>query len=177
MSKAAYQMARLTPKSKQIDGMGFGGTVSDNLDVAGALAFMNPDTGRKLPVYSEFLARYVYCADDSCKGEIIQRLLFILSKEKTKVKHRTLEGISNAALYDFTNPSFEHNKQGNAELDNQGQPIVKLLSRGNIADRSGIARKNFSDVHYSLYNIAFMQLCCLISDVADHVNSTMSDSS
>lgn len=71
MGHSIREMARLTARSKQIDGMGFGGVAADNLEVAGALGMANPRTGKKLSNGAYWLARVLYCDD---QGDIRSQL-------------------------------------------------------------------------------------------------------
>jgi len=176
MAELAYEMAKLTTKSKQIDGMGFGGGACDNLVVAGALGMRNAETGKKLSKWAYNLARLKWIGDKSCRHGVVSRLVFMLRQKRTKLAPETLRKLCAEALIDFVVIEYKFDKKGNKmRLDEHGQPILKRSSNANIASRIGIDRKNYTSTHEMLFDKAFVYLSIWESDAANHLSAALKE--
>lgn len=179
MSNLVYQLAKLTPKSKQIDGMGFGGSGSnDNLDVAAALAMRNPDTGNKLPSYASELGLLIGLDMDkrsvkSSKLIVVNRLFKMLRLKRCKVKPVTLHRICVTSLDDYITPKIKFNKFGKMQVDKKGEPIIKIHSKASQARSVGLSASSFTATHTDLLDSAFRYLCEWESDASEHLREAM----
>jgi hypothetical protein len=179
MSNLAYQLAKLTAKSKQIDGMGFGGSgKNDSLDVAAALGMHNPETGYKLANYAIELGLLIGLDMDersvkASKIIVIKRLFKMLRLKRCKVKPVTLQGICVASLDDYIKPNIKFNKSGKMQVDSNGEPIIKSRSKANMASDIGISGSCFTATHQSLLDSAFWYLSGWESDASEHLTETL----
>ena len=90
MSNPIRELARMTTKSKQIDGMPFGGTAPDVNEVAGALAMRHPETQLKLDKHAYYLARLLYADDSSARARVKAGLLNVMLKAELDVSNTCL---------------------------------------------------------------------------------------
>lgn len=167
MSNAIKELANLTCKSKQIDGMGFGGTAKDRLEVAGALGLPNPITGKKINRKAYNLARLVYCMDMSHRHYVKAALFIEVKPEAGKIKETTLMSIVMAALREFVQPHTKLNKNG--------EPEPAELSNKALAERVGIDPKSLTDKHQYIYRKCLESIWCWSSDAIQHINSCLTD--
>jgi hypothetical protein len=179
MSDLAYQLAKLTAKSKQIDGMGFGGSgKNDSLDVAAALGMHNPETGNKLQNYASELGMLKFGGMDersvkASKIIVINRLFKMLRLKRCKVKPVTLKSICGVALNDYIAPNIKFNKSGKMQVDSNGEPIIKSRSKANMARNIGIAGSCFTATHQGLLDSAFWYLSGWESDASQHLTDSL----
>jgi hypothetical protein len=179
MSNLVYQLAKLTAKSKQIDGMGFGGSGKNNsLDVAAALGMHNPATGNKLPNYAVELGLLIGLGMDersvkASKRIVLNRLFKMLRLKRCKVKPATLHSICVASLADYIKPNIKFNKSGKMQVDSNGEPIIKSRSKANIARDIGISVSCFTATHESLLDSAFWYLSGWESDASQHLTESL----
>lgn len=162
MAHPIKELANLTCKSKQIDGMGFGGIAADRLQVAGALGMRNPNTGKKIQREAYNLARFVYCMDMSHRHSVKASLLQAIKPESGKVKETTLLAIVRASLHEFIQPHTKLNKNG--------EPEPAELSNKALAERIGIDPTSMTDKHEYLYRKCLEVIWYWSSDAIQHIN-------
>jgi len=160
-------LAKLTTQSKQIDGMGFGGSVSDKLEVAGALGLPNPNTGDRISDEACDLAYFAYVGDNVCAGRVITRLELFCQANKGKMRDATAESITIAAVREFMHPKI---KPG---ID--GQPRHFKRTDAELAESIGIAKQSYTRAHNDLLNKCLGLLSQWSNEAIFHINSTMGD--
>ena len=162
----AYALAKLTTKSVQIDGTGFGGKRPDNLVIAGALAFKNPKTGKKIAKEVEALARYKYVFDDSCIKPLIDNMVLVFTE--SNLKPETLENLSRVAILNYKHVQLRFNKESRTHERYE-------LKNAQLAALIGIERQSFTQTHRGLYDDMYHHLVSLDCLLSEHVNATMGD--
>lgn len=165
MAHPIIELARLTARSKQIDGTPFGGQAADNLEVAAAMGMRNPVTGKKLSREAEFVARYAFCLDSGARVRVKAALLRVIAQEAGKMREDTLIRLCNSALREFISPESVLNKAG--------QRVIIPKSKHRIAHELGISHSSFTDRHQELYNVAFAQLSTWADHVVSHLRASM----
>lgn len=167
MTNPVRLLAKLTTQSKQIDGMGFGGSVIDKLEVAGALGLPNPNTGKRISNEAYQLARFVFVDDRMCGVRVKARLNLFCQERRGNLKETTTLMISRAALEEFIAPSIK--------LGKDGRPEQSHLTNAEIAKRIGIAKQNYKAVHDKLFNECLQQISVWSSDALSHIDATMGE--
>lgn len=161
MAHPFIELAKLTAKSKQIDGMGFGGTVADNLAVAGALALRNPETGKKISREAYNLARFVFVGDSGHRFKVKAALYERVQRDTGNLREETVFKLCNAALREFLVPKTRLNKLGEQE-------IVAKTNHA-LANEIGISHKNYTETHDNLYRKALSELYIWSNEVSHHI--------
>ena len=170
MAHPIKELAKLTTKSKQIDGMGFGGQAPDNLEIAGILALPHPDTKEKLSKKAYYLARFLYCGDAMCKVRVKSALLAALREEDAQgINDVTLLKMVNAAIREYTKPEHKKDRYGGLITNEQGDPVIKPLSARQFADRIGVNRSSVKEIHRETYARLYQEICNLNSEVMAHI--------
>lgn len=165
MPNPIKELAKLTCRAKQIDGMGFGGNAStDNLEVAAILGMANPYSGKKLYREAYNLARYAYCADGSTKCFVKSSLLNVLLTADTgKISEVVLLKLVLAALREFQHPK--------TKLAVGGFQVVESYNDSNVANLIGIKRQSLTSKHKALYAMLVNKINVWSSDAIQHINS------
>lgn len=164
MPNPVKELAKLTCRAKQVDGTGFGGAVSDNLEVAAILGMPNPDTGKKLYREAYNLARYAYCADGSTKCFVKAALLHELIKADTgKISETVLLRLVNTSLREFQHPK--------TKLCARGEQVIQSYNDSEVASQIGIKRQSLTTKHKALYGMLVNRINIWSSDTIQHINS------
>lgn len=170
MPNPIKELSKLTCRAKQIDGMGFGGTTSDNLEVAAILGMCNPNTGKKLYLKAYRFARFAYCDDISYRCFVNSALLNVLLSQGTgKISESVLLKLVMTALSEFKHPATKINKDG--------LQVVESYSVRRIARSVGIHHSNVKEQHQILYNSLVEQLNIWSSDAYQHIKSHYDENS
>ena len=168
MAQAAYEMSKLTAKSKSIDGMGFGGVASDKLVVAGALGMRNPETKKKLSKEAELLIRYAYAFDDSCRKSLSAALFLIFRAKPTKLEDETIWGLCRVSIttYKHTLVSYDIKTKEHTRFN---------LNDSQLSACIGIHRKNVAAVHRQMHDDMYQQLCVWESEASEHLSVALKE--
>ncbi|MGJ8680498.1 hypothetical protein [Paraglaciecola sp.] len=168
MANPIKALARLTTKSKQIDGMGFGGTAPDNLEVAGALAFPHPFTKKKLKKEAEALGRFKYCFDDSCQKVLVLTLVNFAKEQGYKFKEETINNLCRVSVINYKHSLLKFNKETreHERYELKDSQLSALLN---------IGRQSFTKKHRELYNKLYDELLQLDLMVQHHLRGTLSE--
>lgn len=168
MAHPIKELAKLTTKSKQIDGMGFGGQAPDNLEVAAMLAMANPDTGKKLHRHAYYLARLLY-ADDRYSGVIVKSgLLSVMTNADLDIPDFSLKRLVSCAIYEIQSPAMKLNRKTN-------QQEVKPLSKVEICRRLKIKGNKLPPKIDEAYSAILQKLFEWNSDALSHLRAAMRD--
>tara|TARA_Y100000766_G_scaffold274123_1_gene275801 strand:+ start:513 stop:1028 length:516 start_codon:yes stop_codon:yes gene_type:complete len=168
MAHPIKELAKLTTKSKQIDGMGFGGQAPDNLEVAAMLAMANPDTGKKLHRHAYYLARYLY-ADDKYSGVHVKSgVLSIMVKSDLKIPEVGLLRLINCAVKEIRSPVMRLNRE-------TGEMEIRPTSKREICRRLGIKNGRLPTNIDEAYSAILQQLFEWNSEALRHISATMDD--
>lgn len=164
MPNPIMELSKLTCRAKQIDGMGFGGTTSDNLEVAAILGMCNPNTNKKLYLKAYRFARFAYCDDIQYRGYVTASLLNILVMKGTgKLSEGVLLKLAQTALHEFKHPATKINKSGEQEVESYSvRKLAKLV---------GVHHSNMKNKHKDLYSLLVEQLNIWSSDAYQHIKS------
>jgi hypothetical protein len=159
-------LAKLTTQSKQIDGMGFGGsTTITKLDVAAVMGMKHADTKESLDRGAYYVARLIFCDDKSSRVHAKANLLgYLMSVDTGNIADETLLKIVGAALREYQNPATKINKIS-------GEQEKTVYSNREIARNVGINHKSLSSLHQRVYSLVVQQIDVLISDAFDHIYS------
>jgi len=169
MAQAAYEMAKLTAKSKQIDGMGFGGGgLADNLVVAGALGMPNPENHQRLSKEAELLVRYAYSFDESCKKPLIDAVYELFRAKPTKLEDKTIEGLSRVSITSYKHTLLSYDSKTK-------EHTTFTMNDSQFGACIGINRKNVTSAHRQMFEEMFQQLCVWESDANEHLNATLKE--
>jgi len=165
MANPIKMLAKLTTQSKQIDGMGFGGAVSDKLEVAGALGMPNPNTGKKISTEAYQMARFVYVCDLKDGIRVKARINLFAQTHKGGIKEVTALKISKAALAEFIQPK--------TIIDKTGEFRIISKTSAELATDIGIKKQSFTNSHNELFNKCFAEISIWSQDAIAHLNATM----
>ena len=152
----------MTTKSKQIDGMGFGGTAPDVNEVAGALAMRHPETQLKLDTHAYYLARLLYADDSSARA----RLLNVMLKAELDVSNTFLLRMINCAIKEIQKPIMRLNRE-------TGEQEIKPTSKVQLCKRLGIKGNKLPAKISEAYSQVLEQLYLWNSEAISHVRATM----
>tara|TARA_B100001063_G_scaffold246739_1_gene287320 strand:+ start:9781 stop:10296 length:516 start_codon:yes stop_codon:yes gene_type:complete len=168
MAHPIKELAKLTAKSKQIDGMGFSGEAPDNLEVAAMLAMANPDTGKKLNRHAYYLARFIY-ADDKYSGvQVKSGVLSIMVKSDLKIPEVGLWRLINCAVKEIRSPVMRLNRE-------TGEMEIRPTSKREICRRLGIKNGRLPTNIDEAYSAILQQLFEWNSEALRHISATMDD--
>jgi hypothetical protein len=167
MAQVAYELAKLTTKSKQIDGMGFGGSgLADNLVVAGAMGMRNPENKKRLSKQAELLVRYAYAFDESCRKPLSDQLFLIFRAKPTKFEDETIIGLCRVTITTYKHTLLSYNIKTK-------EHTAFRLSDSQLAACIGLNRKNITSSHRRMFDEMFQQLCVWESDASEHLSATL----
>jgi hypothetical protein len=167
MAQVAYELAKLTTKSKQIDGMGFGGSgLADNLVVAGAMGMRNPENKRRLSKQAELLVRYAYAFDESCRKPLSDQLFLMFRAKATKFEDETILGLCRVTITTYKHTLISYNIKTK-------EHTAFALNDSQLAACIGLNRKNITSSHRRMFDEMFQQLCVWESDASDHLTATL----
>jgi hypothetical protein len=168
MAQLAYEMAKLTTKSKHIDGMGFGGTQSDKLVVAGALGMRNPENNKKLSKEAELLVRYAYAFDDTCRKSLCATLFLIFRAKPTKLEDETLLALCRVSLVTYKHSLVTYDKTRKEQVNFR-------LNNSQLGALINVNRKNVTHAHTDMLDAIYQQLCIWESDASYHLNQALKE--
>jgi len=151
MSNPIRELARMTTKSKQIDGMPFGGIAPDANVVAGALAMRNPVTGLKLERPAYYLARLLYADDKSSRVHVKAGVSAIMIKSSIDIADISLAKLINCAISEIQSPILRLNRK-------TGQQEIKPVSKREICRRLDINGAKLPTKIEEAYNAILKQL-------------------
>ena len=166
MSNPIRELARMTTKSKQIDGMPFGGTAPDVNEVAGALAMRPPETQLKLDKHAYYLARLLYADDSSARARVKAGLLNVMLKAELDVSNTCLLRMINCAIIEIKSPIMRLNR-------NTGEQEIKPTSKVQLCKRLVIKGNKLPVKISEAYNQVLEQLYLWNSEAISHVRATM----
>lgn len=166
MAHPIRELARMTTKSKQIDGMGFGGTAPDVNEVAGALAMRHPETQLKLDTHAYYLARLLYADDSSARVRVKAGLLNVMLKAELDVTDACLARMINCAVIEIQSPIMRLNRK-------TGEQEIKPTSKVQLCKRLGIKGNKLPVKISEAYNQVLEQLYYWNSEAISHVRATM----
>lgn len=162
------ELAKLTTKSKQIDGMGFGGEAPDNLEVAAMLAMAHPDTGKKLDRHAYYLARLIY-ADDRYSGVLVKAgTLSVITNAGLELPDITLAKLINCAINEVKSPAMRLNRD-------TGEQEVKPVSKVEICRRLKIKGNKLPPKIDQAYSAILQKLYEWNSEALSHLRAAMSE--
>ena len=168
MANPIREIGRMTTKSKQIDGMGFGGNAPDVNEVAGALGMRHPITGKKLERAPYYLARLLYADDSSSRVHVKASLLNVMSTAGLDVTDITLNRLINCAIKELQTPVMRLNRK-------TGLQEQKPCSKSEICRRLCIKGNKLPVKISEAYNKTLQVLFAWNSDALRHVSAALED--
>jgi hypothetical protein len=166
MAHPIRDIGRMTTKSKQIDGMGFGGTAPDVNEVAGALAMCHPDTGEKLNRCAYYLARLLYADDRSSRVHVKAGVMCMMLEKEVDLPDVTVAKLVNCALKEIQSPIMRLNRK-------TGVQELKPTSKSEICRRLDIKGNKLPDKISIAYNQTLEQLYLWNAAAISHVRAAM----
>lgn len=166
MAHPIRELSRMTTKSKQIDGMPFGGQAPDVLVVAGALGMRHPDTGHKLERHAYYLARLLYADDKSSRVYVKAGVLDVMTKSNINLPDIAIARLINCAIKEIQSPIMRLNRQ-------TGEQEVKPVSKSEICRRLDIKGNKLPTKVEEAYNAILKQLFTWNDMALSHVNAAM----
>lgn len=166
MSHPIREISKMTTKSKQIDGMGFGGMAPDVNEVAGALAMAHPDTGNKLNRHAYYLARLLYADDRSSRVHVKAGVLAVMVEKEIDLPDASVVKLINCAIKEIQSPIMRLNRK-------TGEQELKPTSKSEICRRLGIKGNKLPVKIEDAYNAILQQLFDWNSEALSHVNAAM----
>lgn len=166
MANPIRELARMTTKSKQIDGMPFGGVAPDVNEVAGALAMRHPDTGYKLDRHAYYLARLLYADDASSRVHVKAGVMGIMTKAGLDITDVAVAKLINCAIQEIQKPIMRLNRK-------TGEQEVKPTSKSEICRRLNIKGNKLPAKIEEAYNAILDQLFTWNDLALRHVNAAM----
>lgn len=156
----------MTTKSKQIDGMPFGGVAPDVLIVAGALAMRHPDTKEKLNRHAYYLARLLYADDRSSRVHVKAGVMNIMVEKGIDLPDISIARLINCAIKEIQSPIMRLNRK-------TGEQEVKPVSKSEICRRLEIKGNKLPTKVEEAYNAILQQLFTWNDMALRHVNAAM----
>lgn len=166
MAHPIREIGRMTTKSKQIDGMGFGGVAPDNNEVAGALAMPHPDTGEKLNRTAYYLARLLYADDRSSRVHVKAGVMSVMVAHEIDLPDITIARLINCAVKEIQEPAMRLNRK-------TGVQEVKPTSKSEICRRLGVKGNKLPRNVESAYGEILDQLFKWDSLAQSHVRAAL----
>lgn len=166
MSHPIRELARMTTKSKQIDGMGFGGTAPDVNEVAGALAMRHPETQLKLDRHAYYLARLLYADDRDSRVHVKVGVMAVMTKSDIDLPGTAIARLINCAIKEIQSPIMRLNRK-------TGEQEVKPVSKSEICRRLKIKGNKLPTKVEEAYNAILQQLFTWNDMALRHVNAAM----
>jgi hypothetical protein len=166
MANPIREIGRMTTKSKQIDGMGFGGNAPDVNEVAGALGMKHPDTGKKLIRPAYYLARLLYADDPSSRVHVKASLLNVMSNASINITDITLNRLINCAIKEMQTPIMRLNRK-------TGVQELKPWSKSEICRRLDIKGNKLPAPISEAYNKIMAVVLTWNSDALSHVAAAL----
>lgn len=166
MAHPIREISRMTTKSKQIDGMGFGGVAPDVNEVAGALGMRNPNTGNKLNRHAYYLARLIYADDRSSRVQVKAGIMAVMSKCEIDLPDITVAKLINSAVREIQSPNMRFNRS-------TGEQEIKPVSKSEICRRLEIKGNKLPAKIEDAYNAILQQLFEWNDLALSHVNAAM----
>jgi len=166
MAHPIRELSRMTTKSKQIDGMWFGGTAPDVNEVAGALAMAHPDTGNKLNRHAYYLARLLYADDRSSRVHVKAGVMGVMVEKEIDLPDVSVAKLINCAIKEIQRPIMRLNRK-------TGEQELKPTSKSEICRRLGIKGNKLPAKIEDAYNAILQQLFDWNSSALSHVSAAM----
>lgn len=166
MAHPIRELARMTTKSKQIDGMPFGGTAPDVNEVAGALAMRHPETQEKLNRHAYYLARLLYADDRSARVHVKAGVMAVMVEKGVDVPDIALARLINCAIKEIQSPVMRLNRETREQE-------VKPVSKSEICRRLDIKGNKLPRKIEEAYGLVSQQLHDWNSDALRHVRAAM----
>lgn len=168
MAHPIRELSRMTTRSKNPDGMPFGGVAPDVLTIAGALGMRHPDTGEKLDQNAYYLARILHAGDNTSltrrkfrTGAVI-KLIPLVSEVEGVIALK----LFNCALKEIQSPIMRLNRK-------TGEQEVKPVSKSEICRRLDIKGNKLPTKVEEAYNAILQQLFDWNDMALRHVNAAM----
>lgn len=168
MAHPIKELAKLTTKSKQVDGMGFGGQAPDNLEVAAMLAMAHPDTGKKLDRHAYYLARFLYADDRYSRVLVKAGVLSMITNAGLELPDITLAKLINCAINEIKSPAMRLNRD-------TGEQEVKPVSKVEICRRLKIKGNKLPPKIDEAYSAILEQLFEWNSMALGHLRAAMKE--
>lgn len=156
----------MTTRSKNPDGMTFGGVAPDVNEVAGALAMRHPDTGNKLDRHAYYLARLLYVDDASSRMYVKAGVLSLMVKADIELSNTLIVRLINCAIKEIQSPIMRLNRK-------TGEQEVKPVSKSEICRRLDIKGNKLPTKVEEAYNAIIQQLFTWNDMALRHVNAAM----
>lgn len=166
MAHPIREISRMTTKSKQIDGMGFGGQAPDVNEVAGALGMRHPDTGEKLDRHAYYLARLLYADDKSSRVHVKAGVMNVMVESNIDLADVVIAKLINCAIKEIQSPIMRLNRK-------TGEQEVKPVSKSEICRRLEIKGNKLPTKVEDAYNAILQQLFTWNDIALRHVNAAM----
>lgn len=166
MAHPIRELARMATKSKQIDGMGFGGTAPDVNEVAGALAMRHPDTQEKLNRHAYYLARLLYADDKTSRVHVKAGVMCVMLEQEIDIADVTLAKLVNCAIKEIQSPVMRLNRK-------TGEPELKPTSKSELCRRLGIRGNKLPAKIHEAYGAILDQLYLWDAAAVSHVRAAM----
>ncbi len=156
----------MTTRSKNPDGMTFGGVAPDVNEVAGALAMRHPDTQQKLDTHAYYLARLLYADDTDVYEEVETGLRRVMIQEDIDLPDDTVANLMVRAMAEIKCPRMRLNRT-------TGEQEPKPLSKSEICRSLGIKGNKLPVKIEDAYNAIIQQLFTWNDMALRHVNAAM----
>lgn len=166
MAHPIRELSRMTTKSKQIDGMPFGGVAPDVLTIAGALGMRHPDTGEKLDRHAYYLARLLYADDRSSRVHVKAGVMAMVTEKEIDLPNIDIIKLINCAIKEIQSPIMRLNRK-------TGEQEVKPVSKSEICRRLEIKGNKLPTKVEEAYNAILQQLFTWNDMALRHVNAAM----
>lgn len=166
MAHPIRELSKMTTKSKQIDGMGFGGIAPDVNEVAGALGMRHPETKEKLDRHAYYLARLLYADDKSSRVHVKAGVMAIM--QGTDLPNIDIIKLINCAIKEIQSPIMRLNRK-------TGEQEIKPVSKSEICRRLGIKGNKLPTKVENAYNAIIQQLFTWNDMALRHVNAAMKE--
>lgn len=166
MAHPIRELARMTTKSKQIDGMPFGGTAPDVNEVAGALAMRHPDTQEKLNRHAYYLARLLYADDRSSRVHVKAGVMGVMVTKSIDLPDVTIAKLINCAISEIKSPIMRLNKAS-------GEQEITPLSKREICRRINLKGNKLPIKVEDAYNAILLQLFEWNENALKHIYAAM----
>jgi len=178
----AKVLVGLTPRAKQIDGMGFGGTPLLSIDDRIALL-----AGLKCPALD--WAYYRYCGHEAKLLPVLRYLQMSIDIycgiNRIKIKRETRAGIINVAISEYMSPvCTECDGAGLVKKHAYSAEVVcekchgagrRRMSLREISNNCSISHKSWTSSHDAVINEAFRLISALDRDVINNAFINTSD--
>ena len=166
MAHPIRELSKMTTRSKNPDGMPFGGVAPDALEVAGALAMRHPDTGEKLIRHAYYLARLLYADDRNSRAHVKAGVMSVMIEKEIDLPDVSVAKLINCAIKEIQMPIMRLNRK-------TGEQEIKPTSKSEICRRLGVKGNKLPVKIEAAYNAIIQQLFTWNDLALRHISAAM----